>query len=133
MSLSSVVGGGRARALASVRPVSPVGGRGGEVARPVGEVPGAEGRAAGVLPDGRRHRRPGVRQSDLGLRRAQRHRVVTPGPAAELQVATLLLLRRAPADGARRVEYMNLVGHLVLPERVIGVVRAQPGDLPCLG
>ncbi len=28
---------------------------------------------------------------------------------------------------------MNLVGHLVLPERVIGVVRAQPGDLPCLG
>ncbi|AGI87446.1 Hypothetical protein XNRR2_1047 [Streptomyces albidoflavus] len=48
-------------------------------------------------------------------------------------MATLLLLRRAPADGARRVEYMNLVGHLVLPERVIGVVRAQPGDLPCLG
>lgn len=80
-----------------------------------------------------RHRRPGVRQSDLGLRRARWHRVVTPGPAAELRMATLLLLRRAPHDGARRVEYMNLVGHLVLPERVIGVVRAQPGDLPCLG
>ncbi|KAF0790893.1 hypothetical protein P405_13010 [Streptomyces sp. FR-008] len=48
-------------------------------------------------------------------------------------MATLLLLRRAPVDGARMVEYMNLGGHLVLPERVIGVARAQPGDLPCLG
>ncbi len=28
---------------------------------------------------------------------------------------------------------MNLIGHLVLPERGIGVVRAQPGDVRCLG
>src|ERR1700758_4657134 len=56
----------------------------------------AEGRELDVLPAELRHRRPVVGERRLGLGRTERRQVVTPDPAAELQVAVALLRPRQP-------------------------------------
>lgn len=75
----------------------------GQVAQRVGEMLGAERWELEVLPDELWHRRPVVGERDLGLGRAERRQVVTPEPAAELQVTVAVLRPRQPPDGAQRV------------------------------
>src|SRR5580704_13716146 len=79
-------------------------GQPGQVVQRIGEMLWAERREVdAALADELRHRRPVVAERDLGLGRAERRQVVTPDPAAELQVTVVLLLPRQPANGARRV------------------------------
>src|SRR6185437_16459183 len=61
----------------------------GQVVQRVGEMLRAEWRELEILPDVLRHRRPVVGERDLSLGRAERRQVVTPEPAAELQVTVL--------------------------------------------
>src|ERR1700733_7197353 len=94
----------------------------------------AERREPEVLPDVLRHRRPVVGERDLSLGRTERRQVVTPDPAAELQLAVAVGVRpRQPADRARRVEQLDLVCYLVVPVWMAGVIHAHPEDLPHLG
>src|SRR5215472_11928764 len=106
------------------------GGKLGQVLQRVAEMLRAERREVEVLPDELRHRRPVVGERDLSLGRTERYQVVTPGPAAELQVTVALLLPRQPADGARRVEHHDLVGHLVVTVWMAGVIHVYPENLP---
>src|SRR5690348_13069475 len=45
----------------------------------------------------------------------------------------VFLLPRQPADGARRVEHLDLVDHPVVTVWVAGVIHVHPENLPCLG
>src|SRR6185437_3706799 len=105
----------------------------GQVVQRVGEMLRAERRELEVLPDELRHRRPVVGECDLSLGRTERHQVVTPDPATELQMTVALLLPRQPANGARRVEHLDLVGHLVVTVWMVGVIHVHPENLPHLG
>ena len=63
-----------------------------------------ERREPDVLAHVRRHRRPVVGERDLRLGRAERRQVVTPEPAAELQVTVALgVVSRQPANGTATV------------------------------
>jgi hypothetical protein len=53
---------------------------------------GAERRELDVLPDELRHRRPVVGEPDLSLGRTERRKVVTPDPAATLQLTVAFVL-----------------------------------------
>ena len=86
-----------------------------------------------VLAEEAGDRRPVVGQGDLGPRRSGRGQVVAPDPAAEPQAAVAGVLARLPGDGARRVEHLHPVGHLVVPVRVVGVVHGHPEHLPRRG
>ena len=86
-----------------------------------------------VLPQDVRDRRPVVGEGDLGLGRSDRRQVVAPHPAAEGQAAVVSILARLPRDGVRRVEDLDLVGHLVVPVRMVWVVHGDPEDLPGRG
>src|SRR6185312_950695 len=95
----------------------------GQVAQRVGEMLRAERRELEVLPDGLRHRRPVVGERDLSLGRTERRKVVTPEPAAELQVTVPLgVVPRHPANGVRWVEHVDLVGRLVVTVWMAGVI-----------
>src|SRR5947209_5919082 len=79
-----------------------------------------------VLPDGLRYRRPVVGERDLSLGRTQWCEVVTPEPAAELQVTVALgVVPRQPANGARRVEHVDLVGRLIVTVWMVGVMHTD--------
>src|SRR5207253_6246121 len=93
----------------------------GQVVQRVDEMLRAERRELEVLPDGLRHRRPVVGERDLSLGRTERRKVVTPEPAAELQLTVALgVVPRQPADGARRVEHVDLVRRLVVTAWMVG-------------
>jgi hypothetical protein len=78
-----------------------------------------------VLAEEAGDRRPIIGQGDLGLGWSGRGQVVAPDPAAEPQPAVAGVLARLPGDGARRVEHLHPVGHLVVPVRMISVVHGH--------
>src|SRR5580693_607600 len=127
-------------AVAAIRTLDCRSGRGrrrgelGQVEQRVGEVLRAERREPdAAVADELRHRRPVVAERDLSLGRTERRQVVTPDPAAELQATVALLLPRQPANGARRVEHLDLVHHLIVTVWMVGVIHVHPENLPHLG
>ena len=88
----------------------------GQVVQRVGEMLRAERRELDApLPDVLRHRRPVVGERDLSLGRTERRKVVTPEPAAELQLAVgerppLQQVLNGPSDDP--FGSLNLVGGL---------------------
>src|SRR5438270_5657682 len=89
-----------------------------------------EGRESDVLPDGVRDCRPVIGESDCGVRGSSWREVVAPGPAAEAQGAVATVVAGLPGDGARRVELLDPVGHLVVTVWVVRVVHRHPEHLP---
>src|SRR6266516_6189656 len=102
----------------------------GEVGQRVAQMIRRERGESDVLAEGTGDRRPVVGQGDLGPGRLGRDQVIAPDPAAEPQAALAGFLTQLPGDGARRVEYLYPVGHLVAPVRVVGVVHGHPEYLP---
>src|SRR5438309_2041540 len=89
-----------------------------------------ERRESDVFSDVVRDCRPVIGESDCGVRGPSRREVVAPDPAAELQGTVAVVVARLPGDGARRVEILDPIGHLVVTVRVVRVVHGYPENLP---
>ena len=87
-------------------------------------------RESDPFPDGVGNRRPVVAERDGCARGSSCAEVVPPAPPGETHGTVVGLISWLPGDGARRVEQLDPIGHLVATVWMVRVIHPHSEHLP---